>query len=143
MQLGPYSFTAEAVTDVVATCYPQRQIDALAELDPSIRVKFQALILNQLMGAQQHMMLLGCLNAEERLSSFLHWLSERSGARETLFDVPMSRLDIADYLGLTVETVCRTLSKLKRAGFVKLKPSHQMVWNTHPKPIRNPAMLVA
>jgi CRP/FNR family nitrogen fixation transcriptional regulator len=129
LQLGAYSFTAEAVTDVVAACYPQRQVESLAERDSLVRNKFRALLMNQLMGTQDHMLLLGCLSAEERLASFLLWLSERMGSQDAFVEVPMSRQDIADYLGLTVETVCRALSKLKRAGIVNLPRSNQIVQN--------------
>ena len=129
MQLVAYSFTAEAVSDVAAISYPQRQIESLSEQDPSVRRKFRSLLMKQLQGTQDHLLLLGCLSAEERLASFLLWLSERIGATETFVDVPMSRQDIADYLGLTVETVCRTLSKLKRAGVVDLPRSNQLVQN--------------
>ena len=128
MQLGAYSFTAEAVTDVVAVCYPQRLIDSLSEDDPLVRKKFRALFMNQVLGTQEHMLLLGCLSAEERLAAFLLWLSERMG-RDAFVDVPMGRQDIADYLGLTVETVCRALSRLKRAGIVDLPRSNQLVQN--------------
>jgi CRP/FNR family nitrogen fixation transcriptional regulator len=94
-----------------------------------VRNKFRALLMNQLMGTQDHMLLLGCLSAEERLASFLLWLSERMGSQDAFVEVPMSRQDIADYLGLTVETVCRALSKLKRAGIVNLPRSNQIVQN--------------
>jgi len=128
MQLGAYSFTAEAVTDVVAVCYPQRLIESLSEDDPQVRKKFRGLFMNQVLGTQDHMLLLGCLSAEERLASFLLWLSERMGT-DAFVDVPMGRQDIADYLGLTVETVCRALSRLKRAGIVDLPRSNQLVQN--------------
>jgi CRP-like cAMP-binding protein len=128
MQLGAYSFTAEAVSDVVAVCYPQRLIESLSEEDPVVRKKFRALFMNQVIGTQDHMLLLGCLSAEERLASFLLWLSERMG-KDAFVEVPMGRQDIADYLGLTVETVCRALSKLKRAGVVDLPRSNQLVQN--------------
>jgi CRP-like cAMP-binding protein len=127
MQLGVYSFTAEAVIDVVAISYPQRQIELLVEQDSFVRQKFRDLFMSQLLGTQDHMLLLGCLSAEERLASFLLWLSERTGATEVFVDVPMGRQDIADYLGLTVETVCRSLGKLKRAGVVHLPRSNQIV----------------
>jgi CRP/FNR family nitrogen fixation transcriptional regulator len=128
MQLGAYSFTAEAVSDVIVACYPQRQIEILCEQDPEVRMKFRSLFMNQVIGTQDHMLLLGCLSAEERLASFLLWLSERMG-KDAFVEVPMGRQDIADYLGLTVETVCRALSKLKRAGVVDLPRSNQLVQN--------------
>ena len=65
-----------------------------------MRKKFRALFMNQVVGTQDHMLLLGCLSAEERLASFLLWLSERMG-KDAFVEVPMGRQDIADYLGLT------------------------------------------
>jgi CRP-like cAMP-binding protein len=128
MQLDAYSFTAEAVCDMVAVCYPQRLVESLSEEDPLVRKKFRALFMNQVIGTQDHMLLLGCLSAEERLASFLLCLSERMG-KDAFVEVPMGRQDIADYLGLTVETVCRALSKLKRAGVVDLPRSNQLIQN--------------
>lgn len=116
MQPVTYSFTAEAVTEVNAIAYPQRPIERAAEQDPAVRNRVRALLMRQLLGAQDHLLLLGCLNAEERVSSFLLWLARRMGKEEVAFDPPVSRQDMADYLGLTVETVCRTLSKLRRTG---------------------------
>jgi CRP/FNR family nitrogen fixation transcriptional regulator len=115
-QPGAYSFTAEAVNDVALTCYPQRQLETLAEQDLCVRDRLRALTMNRLLAVQDHLLLLGCLGAEERLAAFLTWLSERTRSNETLRNVPMGRQDIADYLGLTVETVCRAFSKLKRAS---------------------------
>jgi CRP/FNR family nitrogen fixation transcriptional regulator len=114
-QPGAYSFTAEAVNDVALTCYPQRQLESLAERDPSVRDRLRSLTMNRLLAVQDHLLLLGCLGAEGRLAAFLTWLSEQTRSNEMLRDVPMGRQDIADYLGLTVETVCRAFSKLKRA----------------------------
>lgn len=108
-QPGAYSFTAEAVNDVTLTCYPQRQLESLAERDNFVRERLRALTMNRLLAVQDHLLMVGCLGAEERLAAFLAWLAERTGS-----DVPMRRQDIADYLGLTVETVCRAFSKLRR-----------------------------
>ncbi len=127
MQLGIYSFTAEAVVDVIVDSYPLRQIENLSEQDPFLRQKFHDLFMNQVMDTQDHLLLLGCLSAEEKLVSFLLWLGERSDASDPFVTLPMCRQDIADYLGLTVETVVRTLGKLKRAGVVGLSGSNRMV----------------
>jgi CRP-like cAMP-binding protein len=72
-------------------------------------------------------MILGRQTAKERVASFLVFLSERIGVEDDeLLDVPMSRLDIADYLGLTIETVCRVLSELKRARIIEIPNSRQL-----------------
>ena len=74
--------------------------------------------------AQAHMLLLGRHTACERVAAFLLDFRERTGADS--FDLPMSRQDIADYLGLTIETVSRTFSLLKHTGTIAL-PSAQHV----------------
>jgi CRP-like cAMP-binding protein len=68
------------------------------------------------------MLLLGRMTAAERVASFLIEVSDRRQMRNVV-DLPMTRTDIADYLGLTIETVCRELSKLKRDGIIaSVKP---------------------
>jgi CRP/FNR family nitrogen fixation transcriptional regulator len=69
--------------------------------------------------AQEHLLVLGRQSAGERLAAFLLDLAERQGGLEQL-ELPMSRLDIADYLGLTIETVSRTLTRLKAKGIISL-----------------------
>ena len=74
--------------------------------------------------------MLGRQAAKERVASFLLLLAERSDAEEgEAFETPMSRQDIADYLGLTIETVCRALSDLKRARLIAIPNVHQIVIN--------------
>ena len=65
------------------------------------------------------------MTAPERVACFLLELAERRDARREL-DVPMSRYDIADYLGLTVETVCRVLSAMKRDGAIAIPNPHRI-----------------
>jgi CRP/FNR family nitrogen fixation transcriptional regulator len=78
---------------------------------------------------QDHLVMLGRQTAKERIASFVLHLAERSDAEEGLaFDLPMSRQDIADYLGLTIETVCRMLSELKREKIIAI-PTGQIVIN--------------
>jgi CRP-like cAMP-binding protein len=127
METGEHSFTAEAVTDVVLCCYPQRQLDKLSLERPSIHDRFLTLMCQRLHELQNHLMVLGRQTAKERVASFLLMLFDRVGFEEDDFmDVPMSRQDIADYLGLTIETVCRTLSELKREGTVDIPDQRQL-----------------
>jgi len=78
---------------------------------------------NELAALQDQMLLLGRKTAKERLASFIVQLSRRAVARGLPDDpvhVPMSRSDIADYLGLTTETVSRTMTQLKTSGVIAL-----------------------
>jgi len=77
------------------------------------------LALKDLVRAQEHLLVLGRQNAIERIAAFLTDLAERQGEMKHV-ELPMSRSDIGDYLGLTVETVSRVFSKLKQIGVIKL-----------------------
>jgi CRP-like cAMP-binding protein len=130
MELVGHSLTAEAVNDVVLTSYPQRQIVHLGTQDPNLRERFVALLSQRLHGMHDHLMLLGRQTALERVSSFLLSLKERLSADEgDAMEIPMSRQDMADYLGLTIETVCRVLTKLRRSRTIGIPNIHQLVLN--------------
>jgi CRP-like cAMP-binding protein len=130
LQFGAYKFTAEAVDDAVLMCYPQRQLERLSRNMPSLRGRLLVLLSQRLLGMQDHLVMLGRQTAKERVSSFLLLLAERSDAEEGVpFELPMGRQDIADYLGLTIETVCRMLSDLKRSRAIAIPNSSQIVIN--------------
>jgi CRP-like cAMP-binding protein len=128
MQLSEHSFTAEAVNDTILICYPQRQIERLGEERPSLRKRFAALLTKRVRDIQNHLVTLGRQTAKEKVASFLLLLIEHDGAKsETTLDIPMGRQDIADYLGLTIETVCRVLSAMKRESLIDIPNLHQLV----------------
>ena len=80
--------------------------------------------------AQDQIMRLGRTAADERVATFLLHIARRTGADAVTpveIDVPFGRLDIADYLGLTVETVSRELSKLKRDGLISMRGPHKII----------------
>ena len=123
-----HSFTAEAVTDVVLMCYPQARLSALRDERPTVSRRFAAILSQKLSGMQNQLAVLGRQSAKERVASFLIYLMEHMGCEEDdLIDAPMSRVDIADYLGLTHETVCRVLSELKRERVIESPNAHQFV----------------
>ena len=130
MESGLHSFTAEAVTDVVVMCYPKREMENLNEERPSVRRRFLTLLSQRLCEMENHLTVLGRQTAKERVVSFVLFLAERIGLDEDdLVDVPMSRQDIADYLGLTIETVSRVLSECKRGGLLEIPNLRQIVLN--------------
>ena len=97
--------------------YPRRMVEALAESRASLARRLRTLTLNNLHAAHERMMLLGRKTALERLASFVLEMDRRSATPgRAMLELPMSRTDIADHLGLTVETVCRVLAHLKREG---------------------------
>jgi CRP-like cAMP-binding protein len=123
-----YSATAEAVGDVVALRCPRLCISQLTEGDPDIGQKRLAMFARSLAAAERHVAMLGHQSAKERVASFFMALEmqRRSGNQHTL-DLPLSRQDIADYLGLTIETTCRALSELKRQNIVATPSRRRIV----------------
>ncbi len=114
-----HSLTAEALSDAILTRYPRSHIERLGEDVAEVRHTIIACLRRELTTARHHLLMLGRQSAKERLASFLLLLSERRhGASGDRVDLPMSRQDIADYLGLTIETVCRTLAELKRLNVI-------------------------
>jgi len=118
-----YVYTAEAVTDARLCRFPRRRLDAVRERLPKVDRRLLALAADELAAAQDQMMLLGRKTAEEKIVSFLLNLArgqERRGQATDPVLLPMSRSDIGDYLGLTIETVSRTISALRKAGAIAL-----------------------
>jgi CRP/FNR family nitrogen fixation transcriptional regulator len=115
---------AEAVADSVLKRYPRRAVDALAARDISVAQWRFELMSQKLYLAQEHMLTLGRRTAEERIAAFLLDMAARTQRDHSgISPLPMNRTDIADYLGLRLETICRVLSRLKRAGAIRVAPS--------------------
>jgi len=123
--VGERVFSAEAVGDVVVMRFPRAATERLIDERPELARSLCDMTLRDLAHAQTRMLLLGRMTAAERVASFLLDLAERRDVRRVL-DVPMSRNDIADYLGLTIETVCRVLSVFKRNGAIAIPNPHRI-----------------
>jgi len=125
-----YAVTAEALTEVTLVRYSRNNLARLGEEQVSVRSKLTDVLRRDLWAAQNHLVMLGCQTARERVASFLMLFVKRSHAKNgEIFELPMGRQDIADYLGLTIETVCRTLSDLKQEGLVATPKRHEIVVN--------------
>jgi CRP-like cAMP-binding protein len=118
-------FSAEAVTDATVLRLPRGATERLLDEDPTFARQFRDEMLRSLDSAQHRLFLLGRMTACERVAAFLVELSERDDARRRV-DLAMSRCDIADHLGLTVETVCRVLSDFKRRGLIAAPNAHRI-----------------
>jgi CRP/FNR family transcriptional regulator, anaerobic regulatory protein len=129
-----YAYSAEAITPAAACRFPRARFFRLLEAFPSLEKEILSRTSTELAAAQDQMLLLGRKTARERLASFLLRLAERRGEHDGPIELPMSRGDIADYLGLTSETVSRTFTSLRQAGLIELPAAHQLV-------IRRPAEL--
>jgi CRP/FNR family nitrogen fixation transcriptional regulator len=100
----------------------------------SLADELMPIALQVLVRAQEHLLVLGRQAAEERLAAFLVDMAERQGDLMQV-ELPMSRTDIGDYLGLTIETVSRVLSRLKQKGVIRL-PNLRSVEILKPQALR-------
>lgn len=118
-----HAYSAEAVTLVTACRFERPKLESLLQTYPSMERRLLENAFHELAAAQDQMMMLGRKTARERVASFLIIQSDR-GLREkispTLLRLPMSRTDIADYLGLTTETVSRTITAMRKEGLIEL-----------------------
>lgn len=118
-----YAYSVEAVGPTTLCRFPRKQLDRLLEEYPKLQRRLFGLASNELAAAQDQMLLLGRKTAKEKIASFLLALSEKAARRgqpDNPVRVTMSRSDIADYLGLTTETVSRTFTNLKASGIIRL-----------------------
>jgi len=114
---GFYGFSAEAVTDVTLEKFSRARVEEAAKASPALGRRVLTLLSTQLASAHDHLLLLGRMTAAERIASFLLDLVRRQHKGGSVA-LAMCRKDVADYLGLTVETVSRTMSALKRKGII-------------------------
>ena len=120
--LDTHDYAAETVSDVVLRRYPRRAVDALADSNAALIRRLRDLASESLRMAYTRLLLLGRKTASERIATFLLEMAQRlPRVRDGVLDLPMSRSDIADHLGLTIETVCRTLAHLRREGTIVIE----------------------
>jgi CRP/FNR family nitrogen fixation transcriptional regulator len=119
-----HTSSAEAVAVSKIQVIKRSAVIALAGRDKEVARQLWSLTATELRRAQDHIMLL-LKTAQERVVGFLLEMAERNLASE--FDLPMSRQDIADYLGLTIETVSRTLTQLANSGAIAVPTSRHIV----------------
>jgi len=118
-----YAYSAEALVPARLCRFPRRRLEALLAEIPHLEERLLAMASHELAAAQDQMMLLGRKSARERVVSFILMLfnsATRHGGPGNPVFLAMSRGDIADYLGLTTETVSRTVTLLKKQGLVEL-----------------------
>jgi CRP-like cAMP-binding protein len=120
-----HTISAEAITDAKVLVVKRSTLTALADRDATVGRELFALTSRELRRAQEQVLLL-VKSAQERVASFLVEMSERAAAGDAI-ELPMSRQDIADYLGLTIETVSRTLTSLEGCAAIELPTSRCIV----------------
>ncbi len=121
---GEHTFSAEAVADSKVLVIKRSALVALASRDNEVAHQLWMMAAGELRHAQDHMMLL-IKTAQERVAGFLLEMAARNpGASEV--DLPMLREDIADYLGLTIETVSRMVTQLESSGAITVRTSRRI-----------------
>ncbi len=127
-----HAYSVEAITDGVVIIYPRERLDHVIEEKPEIGCQLLRLACSELSRAQQSMLMLGRKSAEERVASFLLGLVRRgndAGEDADFLHLTMSRQDIADHLGLTIETVSRIFTRFRRAGLIDFLDRQSMTLN--------------
>lgn len=122
-------FTAEAIVPSVLCRFTRPRFEAFLDEHPQMERRLFAIVAHELAAARQQVVLLGRKTATEKVVSFLLMLGSRCrrhGGLADEIDVPMTRTDIADYLGLRIETVSRELSALKAAQLIRLTGTHSI-----------------
>ena len=116
-----HDVSAEAITPVEVLCTPRAMFDRRIQEEAGFRQRILTMMGSKLQSAREQALLLGRKSAMERTASFLLFLDHRFRDPETGYvEIRMSRCDIADYLGLTLETVSRMMNKLKQRGTIDL-----------------------
>jgi CRP/FNR family transcriptional regulator, nitrogen fixation regulation protein len=130
-----HTLSAEAINDSKVLVVKRSALNALANRDPLVAQQLFAVTGRELHRVQDRILLL-IKNARERVASFLLEMAQRASENNTI-ELPMSRQDIADYLGLTIETVCRTLTSLETASAIEVSACSRRIV------LRNRAALAA
>jgi CRP-like cAMP-binding protein len=120
-----HGLSAEAITQCEVLVIRRSALVALADTDHDVARQLWTLTGNELRRVQEHILLL-IKSAQERVAAFLLEMEQRVCAGNAV-ELPMSRQDIADYLGLTIETVSRTLTNLENASTIELSSSRRIV----------------
>lgn len=120
-------FSAEAATDVELCSFSKGLIDRMIDQSPELEHKLLEQTLKELDEARDWMLTLGRKTAAEKVASFLHLIAinvdpdAMAHDGPITFDLPLTRADIADFLGLTIETVSRQLTKLRKDGVIQIE----------------------
>lgn len=131
---GRYAFEGKALTDVEACTFGRRQFDSFAAKHPDLAAATGQELSRALTQAGQTMLVLGQLKSTERLAHFLveiDTLYRERGVSETSLSLFMNRGEIADYLGLTIETVSRAFGRLRKLAVIDVAGNDEVVILDH------------
>lgn len=126
--------SAEAASDVRLCTFPKKLIESMIVEQPELENRLHRQALRELDEAREWMLTLGRKTAAEKVASFLHMIARNVDPDHdydepgpAAFDLPLTRADIADFLGLTIETVSRQLTKLRKAGIVEIENNRHVI----------------
>ncbi|MCX5514646.1 Crp/Fnr family transcriptional regulator [Kaistia algarum] len=125
-----YLYTAEAVTRIQVRRFGHNRFQEEINRSPELRPQLFARLCDEMAAAQDQMVLLARKSAEERVASFLLHIARRLDNGHPplrVVEVPMTRLDMADYLGLTIETVSRIMTRLTSRGVIAPSGRHAII----------------
>lgn len=124
---------AESATGVSLCSFPKAVVERMMKESPGLEHRLLRQTLKELDEAREWMVTLGRKTASEKVASFLLLIARNidptSDAGSAVFDLPLTRSDIADFLGLTIETVSRQLTKLRADGVVRIENNRQVTVN--------------
>lgn len=122
------AYDVVAVSDMLMCCFRRKPFEDLMSVTPHIGQRLLEMTLDELDAAREWMLVLGRKNAREKIASLLTIIARRDATLNLrkaegslVFDLPLTREAMADYLGLTLETVSRQISALRRDGVIELK----------------------
>ncbi|SCB56324.1 CRP/FNR family transcriptional regulator, anaerobic regulatory protein [Rhizobium aethiopicum] len=118
------TLSAEAATDAELCVFPRSLLDRMIAETPELQRSLHDQALRELDAAREWMLTLGRRTAEEKVASLLYLIAahaEPQTATSTAFDLPLSRAEIADFLGLTIETVSRQMTRLRKSGVIHIE----------------------
>lgn len=123
-----HHFGAAALVDgTTVASYPRRGVEAMADGDPRMARQIREIAFKRISRSQARLLALGRVTSLGKVGSFLTEMAQRSSEQPAeMVDLPMSRYDIADYLALSVETVSRAFSELKRCGAIRFRGMHRI-----------------
>ncbi len=131
-QVAAYDVTA--TTDLVMCCFRKKPFEEMMSKTPHVAQRLLEMTLDELDAAREWMLLLGRKTAREKIASLLAIIARRdahlklkTAKGNIFFDLPLTREEMADYLGLTLETVSRQVSALKRDGVIVLEGKRHIV----------------
>ena len=130
---GTAAYDVVATTDMVMCCFRKKPFESMMLGTPHIAERLLEMTLDELDAAREWMLVLGRKTAREKIASLLSIIARRNATLhlfstqgEITFDLPLTREAMADYLGLTLETVSRQISALKREGVIVLEGKRQV-----------------